>query len=415
MKNKLVIIILTALVLRLLLIFVAYHGDLNNNISWGNSLLKYGAAGYYEQKVWQFSAPNQPPLYILLFGLTSWLNQSITNLTWYLNNNIGIFPSSFVWFWQTNGMTILVKLPSIFADLAIGLLIYKFFQAKKQKELGLKLAALWLFNPLTFYNSSIWGQTDPIVNLLGLVSIYYLLKKDLIKSVLFFVISLLFKGSLTIFLPVLLLIWILQKHHLKIWLKTILLSGIFTIFVSVWFHPNLDLPIWLFNLYVKRFFPGEIGYLTANAFNLWYLVNPGKVLDNIRYFGLQAHTIGYLISLFFGVSLIFVKRKTILQEKTIIFLLAISALISFLFFTRIHERYLYPFFPLATILVGLNKKLLIPYAVLSATFLLNMYNLFWAPGIPSLQMALTNTSLPGILSIINLISFAVIFLWVGYN
>ncbi len=402
MKKKLILIFLIAFVFRLLLINTAFHGDLNNNISWGNSVIKYGTNGYYEQKVWEFSQPNQPPLYILLFGLTSWIYQTIYNLGWYLNNNIGAFPSSFIWFWQTKGMVLLVKLPSILADLGIGYFIYKMVKKSKFK---MGLTILWLFNPLTFYNSSIWGQTDSIVNLLGIISIFYLLNKRLVPSVMFFVLGLLFKGSLIIFLPFMLLIWILQKHTWEKWLKAVLISGVLSTIIAIWFHVNIDLPIWLFNLYTQRFFPGEVGYLTANAFNFWYLVNPGKILDSTPYLGTTAHTIGYIISLIISFILIVKNKATLTKEKTILFLLSAMALISFLFFTRIHERYLYPFFPVATLLIGLIPSLIFPYIILSFVFLLNMYNLFWAPGIPLLENSLLNTSLPTVLSVVNIIVF----------
>jgi Gpi18-like mannosyltransferase len=275
----------------------------------------------------------------------------------------------------------------------------------KKVKLRTSLTALWLFNPLTFYNSSIWGQTDPIVNLLGIISIFFLINKKLIPSVLFFTMSLLFKGSLVIFLPLLLLIWVVQKHTIKEWLRAILISAFFSLIITIWFHPYFDLPLWLLNLYTQRFFPGEVGYLTANAFNLWYLVNPGKVLDNSLYYGVSAHTIGYVISILISVFLLIKTKASLTKEKTILFLLSAMALSSFLFFTRIHERYLYPFFPVATLLIAFIPELIFPYLIFSFIFLLNMYNLFWAPGIPFLENSLLNTSLPVVLSIINLLVF----------
>lgn len=402
MSKKLGFVFILALVLRLLLIPIAFHGDLYNNLSWGNSFVKYGPVNYYERTVWDHSAPNQPPLYIILFGFTSFLFFQINNLINYLNSHVGVFPSGLIWFWQANGNTILLKLPGIIADLSIGFLIYKFFP--KKQALGLKLSILWLFNPISWYNSAIWGQTDAIVNLLGLLSVYFLLKKKLIPSMFFISLSILFKGSLVIFIPIILVVWIYQKHSIGKWLLSFIYSLIPVILISFLFHHQFDLPIWLFNLYTNKIFPGEIGYLTANAFNFWYLVNPGRVLDNTSYFGLQAHLWGYLISLIAGAIIVIrlLKNKT---QETVLFSLSMMALISFLFFTRIHERYLYPFFPIMTILIGLNKKYIFPYLILSLVFLLNMYNLFWAPEIVTIHNVLSSSQLPIILSIINLVTF----------
>ncbi len=407
MAKKLFIIFLVAFIIRILLVNVAFHGDLNNNISWGNMALS-GLNGFFEKKGFQYSIPNQPPLYILLFAFTSYLYKSISSLTWFLNNNVGVFPSSFIWFWQQYGMIYLVKLPSIFADLGIGFVIYKFFE-NKNKSLGLRLSVLWLFNPITFYNSAIWGQTDPIVNLLGLISIYFLFQKKLVKTLLFLTLSLLFKGSLAIFVPILFFYAVWQKYSLNIWIKGILVSGLAVILISVWFHPSFDLPIWLVNLYLRQVLPGEIGDLSANAFNFWYLVNPGKVLDSIKYFGVAAHTWGEIISLSLLSFFVFKLNKN-RNKRTFFYALSLTALTTFLFMTRIHERYLYPFFPVATILVGLIPEFMIFYIILSLTFLLNMYNLFWAPGIPILESTLKTTQLSNVLSIVNLLVFLVLFI-----
>src|SRR5258708_661522 len=411
MAKKLILLFLLAFILRILLINVAYHGDLYNNLSWGQGAVTHGLENLYEVKEWSHSIPNQPPLYILLFATTSFIYQTISNLTNYLNNNVSIFPSSFVWFWQNNGNIILLKLPSILADLGIAFVIFKFF---KKKDLGFKLAALWLFNPITFYNSAIWGQTDSIVNLLGLISIFFLTQKKLLNAMLFLTLSLLFKGSLAIFIPILFVYAIWQKYDLQTWIKAILVSGVAAILVSVWFHPYLDLPIWLLNLYNKQILPGEIGDLSANAFNFWYLVSHSRILDSTVYFGLTARIWGYAI-LIASMAAIVLKLNRNRTTKNLFYSLTLIALATFLFMTRIHERYLYPFFPVATILVGFRKKFLIPYLVLSFTFLLNMYNLFWAPGIPVLENILRNTQLPSILAVINLVVFVVTFSWVILN
>jgi Gpi18-like mannosyltransferase len=297
-----------------------------------------------------------------------------------LNDKIRAFPSTFIWFWQLKGMVLLVKLPSIFADLGIGYFIYLI--TKK-----LKFAILWLFNPIIWYNSAIWGQTDAIVNLLGLVSIFYILRKKLVASSLFLVLSILFKGSLAIFVPVLFVYAFLQKYRFKMWVKSGVVCALAVILVSIWFHPRIDLFVWLFNLYNQRILPGEIGYLTANAFNFWWLVDPGRVLDSTIYFGLPARIWGYLIALI-GVGIVIFKLKKNKSEKTLFWSLAMTALITFLFLTRIHERYLYPFFPVGTILVSFMPEFIIPLLLLSGVNLLNLYHLFWAPSIPPLEALL---------------------------
>ena len=406
--KKVFVIFLLALVLRLSLVFVAHHGDLNNNISWGNLVLDRGLNGYYEGGSWPYSNPNQPPLTIITFAATSFVWRSIENASWFLNNRFGFFPSGFIWFWEARGMDLLVKLPGIIADLLIGLFIYKFLEERKNKKAVL-IACIWLFNPVIWYNSAVWGQTDPIVNLLGFCSIIFLLKKDLIKSLLFLTLSVLFKGSLALFIPIILIYAIFQKYPIKKWLYSISYSLLAVVLGSIWFHPKWDLFIWLINLYRERIFPGEIGYLTANSFNLWWLINSGNVLDSTLFLGIPARVWGIILIIAALFTLVFYLRKRV-NERRLFISLAVISLVSFLFMTRIHERYLYPFFLPATILISLVPGFILPYAILSISNLLNLYHLFWAPSIPVLERLYLSSTFPVALSVINLATFVLIIL-----
>lgn len=419
---KLFAIFFIALCLRLGVIFLAHHGDLNNNISWGTLAVTRGLNGFYEsgslpreaggEVGWPYSAPNQPPLTILLFFFCRLLWQGVENAGWYLNNHLPIFPSSFIWFWESKGMDLLVKLPSVIADLLMGLLIWKYFSKDKKKAMF--AASVWLFNPVIWYNSTVWGQTDVIVNLLGFTGILFLLRKNLPAFATFFTLSLLFKGSLIIFIPILLCISIWQKYKTREWLHAVGHVLFWTILVAVWFHPQADLFIWLANLYNIRILPGEIGYLTANAFNFWWLVDSGKTLDSTIYFGLPARIWGFIFTSG-GIAVVIYWLRKNLSDKNIFFALSLISLISFLFMTRIHERYLYPFFPSATILLGFNPEFSILYAIgssfayslFSIVHLLNLYNLFWVPNGLFLEHALTP-------EVINIFCIAILALFVIY-
>ncbi len=398
---KIFIILFVALIFRLSIMFVAYHGDLNNNISWGNAALDRGFVDFYEGKEWQYSAPNQPPLTILMFTFTSWVWSVVENTIWYLNNTISIFPSTFIWFWETKGMTMLVKLPSIFADLVIGYLIYRYFE----KEKGIykyTLPIIWLINPISWYNSAIWGQTDSIVNVLGLASVLFLFRRSLVGFSVMFTLSLLFKGSLALLLPLLLYVVLKQKYSRSDWVKAFVSSLVTVVLISVWFHPKVDLLIWLVNLYQVRIFPGEIGYLSANAFNLWWLVDSGKTLDSVVYFGLPARTWGFVITLGSMVAVMY-WMKSNLKPKTVFLSISLLAIIIFLFMTRIHERYLYPFFPYATFLIRFIPSSLYPYIVLSFIHILNLYHLFWAPSFAPLEGLYLNPQFAQALSLVSIL------------
>ena len=410
-RKLLLFLVILAFIFRIWLVFQAHHGDLNNNISWGNEAVSRGLVNYYDGKAWPFSAPNQPPLYILLFSLTSFVYKTVADISWDLNAKLAFFPSSFIWFWELKGMDLLVKTPAIIADFLIAVVLYKFFAKKGKKKIGEKISLLWLFNPVIWYNSALWGQTDATVNLLGLVAIVALLDKKLVKAGVFTVLSLLFKGSLAIFVPSIFAIALLQKYKFNTWLKACALSCLVVIAIAVWFHPAFDLPIYLYNLYTQKFFPGEIGSLTANTFNFWWLVDSGKTLDSAAYLGLSARVWGIITLLsVIAFSSFYLMKK--ISEKKVFTILVVISLTSFLFMTRIHERYLYPFFPYVTLLVGLNPIWLIPLVFLSLSNLVNLYHLFWVPPLPFLENALINSPLSYVLASINLIVFvAILVIW----
>lgn len=371
-----ILALLAGFCFRLFLIPVAKHGDINNNTSWGRLLQERGPVNFYEGKSWPYSEPNQPPLYLYLFVTTRVIETSLSNVIQSVNERVAAFPSGIVWWWETWGELTMAKMPGILADLIIASVIFFYF--RKKKNTALILSSLWLINPVSWYNSAIWGGTDGIVNLLGLLSIVMLLKKRLRLSLLLLCMSVLFKGSLTLFIPLLLLIAWIQNYTLDEWVKAVTLSFFFTVFVALPFHPQADVVVWLTRLYTERFFPGEIGSLTANAFNFWWLVDSGRTLDSILYFGIPARLWGIVVTAFFYVFLcIKIWRRP--KDSSILLSFALVGLFTFIFMTRIHERYLYPFFPFATLTLASYRFLWIPYAVLSITHVLNLYHMFWAP------------------------------------
>jgi Gpi18-like mannosyltransferase len=423
-KWSIIFIFIFALFLRLSVITYAHHGDLNNNISWGTIAYENGLKNFYEgyrvetktgvgnpklplrengEVAWPYSAPNQPPLTIEMFSAARFVWQKVRDFLWYMNWTLLIFPSKTVWFWDEKGMDVMVKLPSVIADLGIGILIYLFVKniAKKSEKTAVLFSIVWLFNPLTWYNSAVWGQTDPIVNFLGLLAIYFLFKKKLPLFGVIFTMSLLFKGSLAIFLPVLFYWIVTQRYSLKVWVETTICSLLTIIFISVWFHPQWNMFFWLINLYKNRILPGEIGYLTANAFNFWWLVNSGKVIDSTVFLGLSARVWGFVLTA--AGMLLVIKWVSAKANKTrLFFALAMVSLLTFLFLTRIHERYLYPFFPSATIGLSLVPSFWPIYVALSITFLVNQFNLFWVPAFPALRALLGNLWFTDFLSLVNI-------------
>src|SRR4051794_23632159 len=57
-----------AFLLRILLLNYVYHVDILSNAGWGEWIYKNGPNGFYDNKIWFYSWPTQPPLVNFIYG-----------------------------------------------------------------------------------------------------------------------------------------------------------------------------------------------------------------------------------------------------------------------------------------------------------------------------------------------------------
>ncbi len=374
-------ILLLGLVLRLLFVFGPYHPDLGNHLDWGKRFWQYGSKDFYTMNFWSQCWPNQPPGTMYLWAGLSKLNDFVFDTAWTINLEIPAFPSKAIPFLETELHPALVKLPSILAEVGIGWLIYRIILwlglSEKKARWG---AALFLFNPAVFYNSSIWGQTDGLINFFMLGGIFLLLKKKYLPGILTIFLSFYFKLSLLIFIPfVLLWLW-KEKADFKKVAVGVVFSLVFFLVLSLPFIK--DNPwIWFKELYLGRILGGQGNMLTGNAFNLWAILFGVDLTrpDTGWWLGLSYKMWGQI--LFAATSLLITVKiiRTKAEKKILFSVLALVSMFSFLFLTNMHERYLYPALPYLALLVGLGEVSFWFYVLISFVHLLNLYNLWFYP------------------------------------
>src|SRR4030043_1420538 len=376
--NKFKFLIIAALLIRIVFAFVVWHPDVNNHVDWGIRFWEYGFKGFYDpdSNVWSYTWPNQPPGTIYIFALLKRVNDNIFNFFWNINIKIPAFPSDIIFYLEDHLFPALLKLPSIIADFGIAYLIYKSVRMKKYAKTG---ALLWLLNPVIWYNSSVWGQTDSIISFFVFLSFYLLFKNKPVLSVLSFAISLYIKASLLIFVPIYILYFLKNKYPLTTYLKSIILSFTLIILLSIPFTDKNPV-VWLYYLYQGKVFVQQLQVITANAFNIWATIASiherpqSLMLGPLTYqmWGIIAFIISYLAIAYFTL-----KSKV----NNIYLSLSMIAISSFMLLTNMHERYLYPFFPFFTVLAVANRKYMKVYIILSLINLLNLYNFWWVPKI----------------------------------
>lgn len=385
-KTNIYHILILALVFRIILAFLpVWHSDLDYHMDWGKRAWDYGLQNIYTANVWSFEWPNQPPGTIYLYAAVYKLFEGVFQFFWLVNLYFPPFPSNIMAYFELNLYATVSKFPLIISDLILGFLIFLYFKTQENDiKKGLLASLIFLFNPLVWYNSTIWGQTDSLVNFLTLASLLLLFKRKLTLAMILFFLSIFIKASLLIYLPIFLILIAYQRYSFK--------NIVFSIFITIAFIGVITYPFsgsepysWIYNLYKDKVFKIQLHLITANAFNIWTPIAHIHATPDTRYLGPLTYQVwGWLLFGLFYLPLIFYFIKNI-SKQTTLWLLAFTSFTAFTFLTNMHERYLYPLFPIFTILAIKYKKLLPFYIILSAIHLLNLYNFWWVPKIELLM------------------------------
>lgn len=383
-------LLISALALRLILMFFSSsHPDIGNHVDWGERLFEYTPKKFYTGEIWSVSKPNQPFGSVYLFAIIAKLRLWIMTFAWDLNIKFPAFPSNLIPLLSLHLHHWLLKIPFILADIGIGFLIYKIGQ-KYFSKYSLLAAVLFLFNPAVIYNSTVWGQTDSLINFLALLGIFLITQKKFFWGILIFLSSFIFKISLIIYLPVLA---ILLLHYFPKYSRPILFSSLSFLVIFV----LLSLPFsginffpWFKQTFVDTILLSQGHMLNGNAFNPWFLINGADLTTSeLQKWGVFTYRqISQIIFCLFQIPLwwhYFKSKKSLTDTFKTLFLTAFSA---FLILTNMHERYLYPTLPLMVSLIFLNKHKFISlfeYLLISLLHLLNLFNLWWYPTLPFLK------------------------------
>jgi len=383
MKNKFKLAIISLIIFRVVLAFVVWHPDVNNHIDWGIRFFDYGPQEFYspDANVWSYTWPNQPPGTTLMFAGIYQIYLFVFSILTWINQNIPLFPSDVMFFLEDRLYPAMLQLPAIIADLGIALLIYRIVKKHSSEKIAKAGALLFLINPAVWFNSSVWGQYDAVINFFGLLSFYSLYRKKYLITFLALALSIYIKISLAIFIPILLVLILQQKIKLKILVKPIIITVIvFSLVTFLFSYPNNPIT-WLYDVYTKKVLYQQLHVITANAFNVWAALTgiheqPDSLVwgpFSYQFWGYILYTPIYLFSLWK-----IWKSKNEIKAYTWI---AVIAFATFVLMTNMHERYIYPLFPYFTVVVVLNPRIIWLYVSVSIISLLNLYNFWFTPRI----------------------------------
>ncbi len=320
---------------------------------WSQSLLDTGLGGSYLREASHLPI-NYPPVYIYLLAGLSKLLQAL-QLSDYL-------------------LPILRALTAA-ADIGASLLLYDSIRRKSSETTGIIVAALYVLNPVIWYQSAVWGQNDGIIAFLIISTIWAAERKKPIITACCVALGLLTKFQFIVWLPFLLL-YLVATWKWKEW-KIAIVSGLAAI--ALLLLPLIQqgaLAAMVTHAYTTA--AGYYPYLSLNAYNLWWMqVTPTTWqlhLDTVQFFPpLTAHQLGLII---FGAcvssNIAWFWFRSNKSKEAMALAAAVSQISFFAVNTQMHERYLFPFFILFLAALPLNKKYWLLFVSLSLTTFFNL-------------------------------------------
>lgn len=352
MKNNFLILFFIILLFRIaLFVLPSFQIDMSDWQAWSYRLIAVGFRNFYSQNYFSDYFPGY--LYVL------WL---IGNTYQFLFSNLSFGNFRF---------EVLIKSVTLLFDIGTAYFVYKIVKihSPKLSKIG---AFLYLSNPAVIFNSSIWGQIDGIFTFFLIYSAYLLVeKRRSSKSALSSSIAILVKPQSLALLPVFLAYNLNSKKNLA---KVILVIFLVPIALSVPFFLN-DPFFGLFKLAQKSV--DVYPFSSLYAFNFWGIFNWWQPDNKIIL--LSYKTWG---SLFYLISILSILIPIIKNKKNSVkfyFASALSFLSFYLLLTRMHERYLFPFFAfiLLAALIKKSKLLISTYFFLSLVHLINLWYVYY--------------------------------------
>ena len=391
------LLLAAGLALRLIIAYLLPGSGLSFDIAafqyWAGNLADQGPLGFYDRGFFADYTPGY--LYVL------WLVGVVGNLL----NAVGI-QSVPAMNGDWTGLDLL-KLPPIIADLVVGWLLWKMAQELGSgRRVALVAAALYVFNPITWFDSVVWGQVDSFGVVFLLLAVRELWNDRPERSALWATVAAVIKPQLGILVPIVAAV-VIRRYLIdaepgrrfslprslrdlfraRAGFRVLTTAAVGLITATLLALPFGLTPVNLLEQVAET--AGGYPYLTVNAFNPWALISqdgggqaaagtwirdvvgpngePGFMFGPI-----PAVVVGtvLLLAAIVAISVIVARRP---DRLTILVGVIALAVAFFVLPTRVHERYLFPFFALAAILAAPSRRWLAAYVAMGIATFANMY------------------------------------------
>ncbi|MDQ3553034.1 MAG: phospholipid carrier-dependent glycosyltransferase [Chloroflexota bacterium] len=423
--TALAILLLAGLALRFTIAYIlfpasGFESDIGSFSSWARTMADFGPGGFYANA----GFADYPPGYLYVLWAVGLLADLFAPLA-------GSAPEAII--------GTLIKLPPMLADVALAAVLYRMVSrwssepGHNASRLGLLAAGAYLFNPVTWYDSALWGQADAVGALVMLLGVAALLRGNPEGSAALAVLAGLIKPQFGVVLAPIVGVVLLRRHLLapgsgpvrRPWLPVALgdlakrkqgpirlvtsaLAGLAVLIVAI--TPfALDIPAYL--QLMARTAGGYEG-LSVNAYNPWALVGADGT-PPLASSGLWSEDtvpfLGPLPGVFIGALLLaggfLLGLGRLLRRADRWSIVLVTVFLSLCFFilpTRVHERYLFPAFAFLPLLAAAQGKWRWATVALAAGSFMNLHavltnDLYATDNVAGLPLGDLFRSYPGVL------------------
>jgi hypothetical protein len=402
------LLLLAGLAIRLIIAYALFPGsgfetDVNSFGSWALTLAKGGPGQFYATA----GFADYTPGYLYILWVVGVISGPVSSLT-------GI-----------DGFTTvinLMKLPSMLVDLGVAYLLYRTvlrwgdrdvrsgMTGQRIERAALVAAALYLFNPVTIYDSALWAQVDAFGALVMLGAVLVLIDGHSEAATGLTVVAGLMKPQYGIVLAPIVAVVLIRRHlvapgsgprptvrfsALRDWLteeqgpwRLVSSAAVGLVVLLVILVPfNLDVYklVWL-----VLSTSGEYHYLSVNAYNGWALLGAPAGAPSIAEAGTWSDDlvplVGSLPGVVVGTALLVVGfllgiAHTWLRDgrRAIVLAAVYLSLAFFVLPTRVHERYLFPVFVFLPLLAMTSRRWRIATIVLAVVSFMNLHAILTLP------------------------------------
>ncbi len=319
----------------LLPFFPGYYQDVNNFRVWALDIAEQGPANAYPGFF-----VNYPPGYLYV----SWLVGIIARLTGATGETLRV----------------IVESPPLVADFLLAASVFVLVRGSGRSKRAAWVAMLaFALNPALIYDTVVWGQTDSALALPLFLSIVSAIDSQYELAWALAGLALVVKPQALLYLPVL-GVWTLLRADFGKWWRSALA---FVAVIAVAIAP----------FKIERYFESVqlFAYTSNNAFNFMALLGGFNVPDSNTIGGLAFVTIGMLLTipLYAGSAWLLWRSPS---ARNLWYAVFITTFGTFVFSSRMHERYFYTALVVAIPLAIEEPAMLIALAVLTATCFFNL-------------------------------------------